>query len=101
MWHQPKHVAFTVADSGYVVARAVGVGSVRHASILVAITDDDAVLLFKFGKGVVITDVVSFSMRDRKFQDRTAFNFIRKGSVDRFNAHEDMFANKMQIAVAY
>src|SRR5215217_6484253 len=100
MRHYTKHVTFAVTNPRNVVARAVWVSVVGDSPILLAITKDDAIFSLQLCERVVVADVVSFGMRDRNAQHRACLQFISKRTVRRFHAHMDMFANKVQIAIA-
>lgn len=67
MWHHAKHVAPLVAYSGNVVYGAIGIGLGSDVGVLIAIAENDLVVVGNFFDGVLIGIVSSFAMGNGNF----------------------------------
>lgn len=101
MRHQAKYIAPAVADARDVVSRPVGIGAVCDIALLIAITKDDSVFALKLGQRLIVTDVVSLGMRDRKPEYGSTSHFIGEWSVGSFHSNKNVFTNEMQVPIAY
>src|SRR4030095_9287475 len=100
MGHQPEYVARAITDAGNVVSRAVWVRRFSYCSALLTIPKDDPVLALQLCEGRIVAYVVSFGMCNRNSQYRSGGHLVGVRRVRSFNAHREVFANKVQISVA-
>ena len=97
---RPQHIALRVADAGNVVARAVWICGLGDAALSITVTNDNAIVAAQLVKSLIVADVVSLSMSDGDAPHRSLLHLIRKRRIRSFDAHVDVFTNKMQIAIA-
>src|SRR5437868_8323394 len=99
MRHQTEHVALPVTNACNVITRAIWVGGVSERAIAFTITKDDAVFLLKLRECLVVADIVSFGVCDGNAKHRTSLQLVSKWAIGRFDAHVDVFADEVQVAI--
>src|SRR5205823_1482045 len=99
--HHAEHVARARADSGYRVARAVHVRLFREFSASLAVAEDDPVFAREFFKRLVVAHVVSLGVRNGEAQDLARAKARGERRLCRLDAHTDVAADEVQVAVAY
>src|SRR5947208_4772506 len=68
MRHHSHDVTRTIANTGYIIARAVRIGLVSNATIKVAIAKNNSIFVLQFGQRRIVANIVSFGVRDRHAQ---------------------------------
>ena len=64
MGHHAEDISSLIAYSRYVASRAVGIGFVGDIPVSIAIAEDDLPVLLESSERLVVTGVVTVSMRD-------------------------------------
>src|SRR5260221_6039182 len=100
MWNKPHHVPAAAANAGDIITRAVWIRSFSDLSRHIAITKDDPFVSSQLGEGRVVTNKVSFGVRDRHAKDAARFQLVGKRRVPVFHPDVHMITNEMSILIS-
>jgi hypothetical protein len=100
MGHEAEDIAVLIADSRDVVFRAVGVRRGRRAAAGVTVAKQDAAFEFEVMKDVVIREIATLAVSNRKLENGSRPCGIREWTVVAFNADVDVFANEVQSTIS-
>src|SRR5713226_8797621 len=100
MRHEAEDITLAIADARNTVERAVRIGRLRHAALRIAVAEDDPAFALQFDQRLRIAEVVAFTVRDWQAQNLTRSADRSKGGIGLLDAHVDVLADELEIAVA-
>jgi hypothetical protein len=97
--HHAEHISALAADAGDVVERSVRVGFRCDLSLLITVTEDNALLALESGQGLAIAEVVPFHVADRDLEHIAFRTLAGEWRLGGFDAQQHLFADVLETGV--